>query len=245
MIAVSEPLPDDIEALKALVLSARTELAAKDAELARVQDANTRLWETLRQLRRAQFGRKSEKLDPDQLSLAMEETEQAIAETGSTEETSDATLKASRKKTRSVNRGKLPSHLPREEIVIEPENTACPCCGGAMHVMGEDRSERLDVTPAQFKVIVTRRPKYACRACEGAVVQAPAPARLIEAGIPTETLVAHVLVSKYADHCPLYRHAQIYTRQGVDLDRSTLADWVSRAAALLAPLQYHRRRRGR
>ena len=91
MIAVSEALPDDIEALKALVLSARTELAAKDAELARVQDANERLWETLRQLRREQFGRKSEKLDPDQLSLAMEETEQAIAETGSTEETSDAT----------------------------------------------------------------------------------------------------------------------------------------------------------
>ena len=242
MIAAPDQLPDDIGALKALVMhwaeqaSAKdAALAEKDAELARVQDANARLWDTLRQLRRAQFGRKSEKLDPDQLSLAMEETEQAIAETGSTEETSNATLKASRKKTRSVNRGALPSHLPREEIVIEPESTACPCCGGAMHVMGEDRSERLDVTPAQFKVIVTRRPKYACRAC--AVVQAAAPARLIEAGIPTETLVAHVLVSKYADHCPLYRQAQIYSRQGVDLDRSTLADWVGRAAALLAPLQ--------
>ena len=171
--------PDDIGALKALVLHLRREqsVAAKDAELARAQDANARLWETLRQLRRAQFGRKSEKLDPDQLSLAMEETEQAIAETGATEETSNATLKASPKKPRSVNRGTLPSHLPREEIVIEPESTACPCCGGAMHVMGEDRSERLDVTPAQFKVIVTRRPKYACRACEDAVVQAPAPAR--------------------------------------------------------------------
>jgi len=97
MIAVSEPLPDDVESLKALVLSARTELAAKDAELVRVQDANARLWETLRQLRRAQFGRKSEKLDPDQLNLAMEETEQAIAETGATDETSNATLEASRK----------------------------------------------------------------------------------------------------------------------------------------------------
>ncbi len=106
-----------------------------------------------------------------------------------------------------------------------------------MHVMGEDRSERLDMIPAQFKVIVTRRPKYACRACEGAVVQAPAPARLIEAGIPTETLVAHVLAGKYADHLPLYRQAQIYARQGVDLDRSTLADWVGRAAVLLAPVQ--------
>jgi transposase len=103
--------------------------------------------------------------------------------------------------------------------------------------MGEDGSERLDVLPAQFRVIVTRRPKYACRACEGTVVQAPAPARLIEAGIPTENLAAHVLVSKYADHLPLYRQAQIYARQGIELDRSTLADWVGRAAALLAPVQ--------
>jgi transposase len=131
----------------------------------------------------------------------------------------------------------LPAHLPREEIVIEPEDKACPCCGSALHVMGEDRSERLDVIPAHFKVIVTRRPKYACRACEEAVVQAPAPARLIEGGIPTESLIAHVLVSKYADHCPLYRQAQIYARQGIELDRSTLADWVGRAAALLAPVQ--------
>ena len=120
---------------------------------------------------------------------------------------------------------------------MEPEDKSCPCCGGTLHVMGEDRSERLDVVPAQFKVIVTRRPKYACRACEEAVVQAPAPARLIEGGIPTENLIAHVLVTKYADHCPLYRQAQIYARQGIDLDRSTLADWVGRAALLLAPLQ--------
>ena len=131
----------------------------------------------------------------------------------------------------------MPSHLPREEIILEPEDKSCPCCGGTLHVMGEDRSERLDVVPAQFKVIVTRRPKYACRACEEAVVQAPAPARLIEGGIPTENLIAHVLVTKYADHCPLYRQAQIYARQGIDLDRSTLADWVGRAALLLAPLQ--------
>jgi len=83
---------------------------------------------------------------------------------------------------------------------------------------------------------VTRRPKYACRACEEGVIQAPAPARLIEGGLPTEALVAHVLTAKYADHCPLYRQAQIYARQGVDLDRSTLADWVGRAAFLLRPV---------
>jgi transposase len=167
----------------------------------------------------------------------MEETEQAIAEAQSQKETPDATLKAWRETKRSVNRGALPAHLPRGEIVVEPEDKSCPCCGAAMHVMGEDRSERLDVIPAQFKVIVTRRPEYACRACEEAVVQAPAPARLVEGGIPTEKLIAHVLVSKYADHLPLYGQAQIYTRQGIDLDRSTLADWVGRAAALLAPIQ--------
>jgi transposase len=232
----ADPLPDDLELLKALVREGRRELAAKDAELARAQDVNARLWETLRQLQRTQFGRKSEKLDPDQFGLGMEETEQAIAEARSQDEMVDATLKASRESKRSVNRGALPAHLLREEIVIEPENKSCPCCGAAMHGMGEDRSERLDVVPAQFKVIVTRRPKYACRTCEEAVVQAPAPARLIEGGIPTEKLIAHVLVSKYADHCPLYRQAQIYARQGIDLDRSTLADWVGRAAALLAPV---------
>jgi transposase len=244
MDAALDQLPDDIGALKAMVrhwagIAAAKDavLAEKDVQLTRVQDANTRLWETLRQLRRAQFGRKSEKLDPDQLNLAMEETEQAIAETEPADAPSGATPSASRKTSRSVNRGALPAHLPREEIVVEPEDKSCPCCGGAMHVMGEDRSERLDVVPAQFKVIVTRRPKYACRACEGAVVQVPAPARLIEAGIPTENLIAHVLVSKYADHLPLYRQTQIYARQGVELDRSTLADWVGRAAAILAPLQ--------
>ena len=234
MIGDAEPLPDDIDQLKRLVLEARQELATKDAELARSQDANTRLWETLRQLQRAQFGRKSEKLDPDQFNFAMEETEQALAES---QADTDKSVSAPEKKKRSVNRGALPAHLPREEIIVEPEDKSCPCCGNAMHVMGEDQSERLDVIPAQFKVIVTRRPKYACRACEEAVVQAPAPARLIEGGIPTEGLIAHVLVSKYADHCPLYRQAQIYARQGIELDRSTLADWVGRAAALLAPVQ--------
>ena len=97
-------------------------------------------------------------------------------------------------------------------------------------------SEKLDVVPAQFRVIVVRRPKYACRACQDIVVQSPAPARLIEGGLPTEATVAHVLVSKYADHLPLYRQAQIYERQGLRLDRSTLADWVGRAAFHLRPV---------
>jgi transposase len=130
----------------------------------------------------------------------------------------------------------LPAHLPRIERVVDVESTICPCCSGALHRIGEDVSERLDIVPAQFRVIVVRRPKYACRACEEVVLQAPAPARLIEGGLPTDGTVAQVLVSKYADHLPLYRQAQILARQGVMLDRSTLADWVGRAAFLLRPV---------
>lgn len=126
-------------------------------------------------------------------------------------------------------------HLPRIEEIIEPQSLVCDC-GGCLHCIGEDVSERLDVIPAQFRVIVTRRPKYACRSCTDGVVQAAAPARLIPGGLPTEAMVAHVLISKYADHLPLYRQAQIYSRQGVDLDRSTLADWVGRAAFELRPV---------
>jgi transposase len=109
---------------------------------------------------------------------------------------------------------------------------------GTMFVFRAKRADRIKLVlvPAHFQVIVTRRPKYACRSCEGAVVQVPATSRLIEGGLPTEGLVAHVLVAKYADHCPLYRQAQIYARQGITLDRSTLAHWVGRAAWLLTPI---------
>jgi transposase len=108
-----------------------------------------------------------------------------------------------------------------------------------LHQIGEDVSERLDVVPTTFRVLVTRRPRYGCRSCESAVVQAPAPGRIVEGGIPTEALIAQVLVAKYADHLPLYRQAQIYARQGIQLDRSTLADWVGRAAWYLRPLRDH------
>ena len=131
-------------------------------------------------------------------------------------------------KTRNANRGTLPKHLPRIEEVVEPESTICDC-GCKRHVIGEDVNERLDIIPAQFRVIVTRRPKYACRSCEGGIVQAPANVRLIEGGMPTEATVDSVIVAKFADHLPLYRQAQIYARQSVDLGRSTLAAWVPAA----------------
>lgn len=102
-------------------------------------------------------------------------------------------------------------------MVVDIEDHACPCCRDDLHRIGEDVSERLDIVPAQLRVIVVRRPKYACRTCEDVVVQAPAPARLIEGCLPTEATVAQVLVSKYADHLPLYRQAQIYARQGINL----------------------------
>ena len=221
---MSEPtasLPDDPSALKAMLAAERIE--------------NERLRQIIRELQRHRFGRRAETLPEDQLLLGLEEAEQVEAQGFAAEDAADPAKREARAGKRRANRGSLPTHLPRIERVIDIPEKTCPCCKGLLHVMGEDRSERLDVVPAQFRVIVTRRPKYACRACEE-VVQAPAPARLIEGGIPTEAMVAHVLVSKYADHLPLYRQAQIFARQGVVLDRSTLADWVGKAAFLLRPV---------
>src|SRR3546814_7857567 len=110
-------------------------------------------------------------------------------------------------------------HLPRVERTIEPESTMCPCGCGEMARIGEDVSERLDVIPAQFRVLVTRRPRYACRRCSGAVVQARAPEHVVPGGLPTEALIAQVVVSKFGDHLPFYRQADLYRRQGIALDR--------------------------
>lgn len=220
-------LPDDIAALKGMLVAAALRDQRKDERIAHLE-------KLVAAFKQAAFGRRSEKSDPDQFELALEDLETAIAVVQAEEDAED---RASRRpaKPRSTNRGSLPKHLPRIEEIIEPESLVCGC-GGGLHCIGEDISERLDVIPAQFRVIVTRRPKYACRSCTDGVVQASAPARLIPGGLPTEAMVAHVLVSKYADHLPLYRQAQIYGRQGVDLDRSTLADWVGRAAFELRPV---------
>jgi transposase len=198
-----------------------------------------RLMDIIKELQRHRFGRRSEQLDPHQLMLAFEDVEQAIAAAqAAAEKGIRPRTKSATERKRNINRGALPLHLPREEIVIDVANKTTPC-GQPMRRIGEDVSERLEIIPAQLKVIVTRRPKYAATPCDGCVcgvAQAPAPERLIENGIPTEGLVAHVLVAKYADHLPLYRQAQIFDRQGITLDRSTLADWVGRAAFELRPV---------
>ena len=195
-----------------------------------------RLRQIIKELQRHRFGRRAESLPQEQLQLGLEEAEQIEAASQAESEEREPDRRKAGAVRRRANRGALPAHLPRVEMVVDVESTTCPGCSGLLHRIGEDIAERLDIVPAQFRVLVVRRPKYACRACEDVVVQAAAPARLIEGGLPTEATVAQVLVSKYADHLPLYRQAQIYARQGVKLDRSTLADWVGRAAFLLRPV---------
>jgi transposase len=217
-----QALPDDADLLKAMLL----------AERARAE----RLEQIIKAMQRHRFGRRAESLPEDQLLLGLEEAEQAEAAEEAHHEQADPAERKSRAARRRRNRGALPAHLPRVETIIDVDDPACPCCRNTLHRIGEDVSERLDIVPAQLRVLVVRRPKYACRACEDRVVQAPAPARVIEGGLPTDALIAQVLVSKYADHLPLYRQSQIYARQGISLDRSTLADWVGRAAWHLRPV---------
>src|SRR6185295_16839647 len=222
MTVAAEALPDDPSTLKAMLIAKRAQ--------------NDRLRQIIKELQRHRFGRRAETLPEDQMLLGLEDVEQAAAGDEAKIDAANPAERASRSAKRRLNRGSLPAYLPRIEMVIDIDAHTCPCCGNALHRIGEDTGERLDIVPAQFRVLVVRRPKYACRACENVVVQAPAPARLIEGGLSTEATVAQVLVSKYADHLPLYRQAQIYERQGVELDRSTLADWVGDCSRLLRPL---------
>ncbi len=233
-----DDLPNDLDTLRALVSSLSSERDAAIAECRRVTEQNERLHHLLRQLQRAQFGRRSERLDPDQMQLVLEDIETTIAEQDAEADKKEPAEKPAdpQSKKRRANRGSLPAHLPRVHVTLAPESTVCPCCRGVMHVIGEDTAERLDVIPAQYRVIVTHRPQYGCRACEQAVVQAPAPERLIKGGLPTEAMVAHVLVAKYAWHLPLYRQAQMLGSQGIAIERATLAFWVGYAATEIKPL---------
>jgi len=249
MASLADSLPDDVESLRALALNALAErdtmiaernaaIKERDAERAereKVQSLYEHVRHLLRKANDRAYGAKSEKLETlpaDQLQLALEDLEAGIARKEAAEEKKQPSLPRLRAR---KTRGSLPKHLPRIHETLAPEQTSCSCCGGAMHVIGEEASERLDVVPAQYRVIVTHRPKLACRACEK-IVQEPAQEHLIKSGLPTEAMVASVLVAKYGWHLPLYRQEKMLALQGIEIDRSTLAFWVGYAGCELAPL---------
>jgi len=218
-----ENLPSDTTLLHRLVREMADVVESRDGEIERLQII-------IKKLQRAQFGRRSERLDADQLALALEELDSDIARIQESRPTiaTEAAEAPSRRKP-------LPDHLPRQDVLLDVDSEICGCCGGALHAIGESVSEMLDWVPAQLRVVRISRPKYACRICSK-VVQATAPERLIAGGLATPALLAQVLVSKYCDHTPLYRQSQIFARHGVDLGRSTLAGWVGGASWWLETL---------
>jgi transposase len=230
------------EALKALILAQqeeillqREQLQAKDEQLAWRQAEIERLQLLIAKLRRMQFGRRSEKLERqiEQLELQLDELQTAQA--GSTVDSPEPQATERVAHSEKHARRPLPPHLPRQVRTILPKEQTCPDCGGELKSLGEDVSEILEYVPAQFQVIRQVRPKLACSRCDK-IVQAEAPSRPIAHGVAGPGLLAHVVVSKYCDHLPLYRQAEIYAREGVELERATLADWVAGASQLLEPL---------
>jgi transposase len=223
MVIRPESLPTDAAVLTEMVL-------ALDAE-------NETLRATIQTLKELIFGARSEKLATivaGQFALDLGDLETGVTRLEAANDDKDAVkpsgaaAKPRKKATRNI--GALPKHLPRCEQVLEPETTACPCCQGQLHKIGEDVNEVLDVIPAILRVLRTIRPKYACRSCTDGVVQAKVLPRLIASGMASTALVSHVVVSKFAWYLPLYRQVQMLARHGVHLHRSTLAGWVKQAA---------------
>ena len=222
MSATAADLPDDIATLKAMVLAGL--------------EREARMQHILDQITRTTFGKRSEKLSPDQLALGLDDLDVARAELDGLAEQSAAAGDQKKKRSRKelgAARASLPGHLVRVEEVILPDEKECTCCNGALHCIDSDVSSRLDVIPIQYRVIVTARPKMACRVCSEGVFQAPAPRHVVPGGLPTEALIADVVVKKYADHTPFYRQAQAMRRQGIVIDRGTLCNWAGRAAGYL------------
>ncbi|HPE31936.1 MAG TPA: IS66 family transposase [Parvularculaceae bacterium] len=207
----------------------RDMVAALDADRGEID----RLKTIIRELQRARFGRRSERMDADQLALGLEDLDADVARL---EESLPAIDDAAVEAVCDARSARcLPDHLMRNEIVIDIEGNACPCCGEALHLIGESVSEMLDWVPAELRVLRVRRPKYACRSC-GTAHQAAAPERAIAKGMATPKLLAQVLTAKFCDHLPLYRQAQIFARHGVPMQRSTLSNWVGGACWWLEPL---------
>jgi len=241
MVSAPATLPDlnalDPAGLKALILAQHENLVAQHETLVSRETEIENLKLLILKLRRMQFGRKSEKLDRhiEQLELRLEDLESAQTASVAPQKDASPQTTAACSPGRRPARRPLPDHLPRETQTHTPEHTTCPECGGTLRQLGEDVSELLEFVPARFKVIRIVRPKLSCGNCAH-IVQAPAPSRPVDRGLAGPGLLAHVLVSKYSDHLPLYRQAEIYERSGIDLDRSTLADWVGESSRLLAPL---------
>jgi transposase len=225
-----------LEQLKALLLEKEALLEKKDLELQTHRLIIEQMKLTILKLRKMQFGQRSEKRaqEIEQLELGIEQLEAIDAQNEALYERRNPAKSLDR--SQSIERRReFPSHLPREIHKIEPVEKICADCGNEFKYLGEDISEMLELEPVKFKVIRYVRPKHACMGCDK-IVQAPAPNRPIDRGMAGPGLLAHILVSKYADHLPLYRQSEIYARDGVELDRSLLAQWVGRASALLSPL---------
>jgi len=224
-----EQLPDEPEALKRIIAAMAQDAVTAQAEIAKLRFQ-------LARYRRAEFGRSSEKLEreADQLELAIEALEADQAERLAAASPVVAAVIESAVEAKKPARRPLPEHLPREDM-IHAAPCACPSCGGALRRIGEEITETLDYVPGRFKVIRHVREKLSCRACD-TVVAAPAPDHAIARGRAGAGLLAHIVVSKYDDHLPLYRQAEIFAREGVELETSTLSGWVGATSAVLAPL---------
>ena len=224
-----DQLPDDPQALKQIIAAMAQDAIAAQAEIAKLRFQ-------LARYRRAEFGRSSEKLahEAEQLELAIEALEADQAERLATASPIVAAAIESAVQTQKPARRPLPEHLPREDI-LHPAPCTCPSCGGALRRIGEEITETLDYVPGRFKVVRHIREKLSCRACD-TVVAAPAPDHVIARGRAGAGLLAHIVVSKYDDHLPLYRQAEIFAREGINLETSTLSGWVGATAAALNPL---------
>jgi transposase len=224
---------DELRSLQAELESHRQTLSQQDEQLRSSSEQIEHLKLVIEKLKRRMFGVKSEKIlvQLEQLELHLEELESSQAEM---EAAIDRVTPAAESKARS-RRKPLPEHLPREVVTHGVSRDCCPDCGGQLRQFGEDVSEQLEYIPDSFKVIRHVRPKFACNGCDR-VVEAPAPSRPIERGLAGPGLLAHVLISKFSDHLPLYRQSEIYARQEVAIERSTLAGWVGGASELLSPL---------
>jgi len=225
-------LPADVDQLQQMVRAMAARMAEDHLQIADAKAEVEKLRQIIEKLQRHQFGRKSERLDADQLALGLEDLDTDIAKVEAGLPAAEPDRSAEEP---SPRQRRLPEHLPREDVTVDVGARSCPQCSGALHVIGESVSEMLDFVPARFRVLRIRRPKYGCRAC-GTIHQAPAPERAITKGLASPGLLAHVITSKYCDHTPLYRQAQIFARQGIEIERSTLANWVGGACWWLEPL---------